>query len=86
MSMFNTVGNVSGSTDRKANTLRKLERMGAAINRIGEHYLECAKAEIDAGKGLLDGMFFSPTYWREYLCAAILWLTYRNFLGAPLGK
>lgn len=54
------------------------ERMGAVINRIGAHYLECAKAEIDAGKGLLDGfviwgdvaykngMFFSPNYWREY--------------------
>lgn len=54
------------------------ERMGAVINRIGEHYLECAKAEIDAGNGLLDGfviwgdvaykqgMFFSPTYWRTY--------------------
>lgn len=54
------------------------ERMGAVINRIGAHYLECAKAEIDAGKGLLDGfviwgdvaykkgLFFSPNYWREY--------------------
>ena len=54
------------------------ERMGAAINRIGAHYLECAEAEIEAGKGLLDGfviwgdvaykkgMFFSPNYWREY--------------------
>jgi len=54
------------------------ERMGAVIHRIGAHYLECARAEIDAGKGLLDGfviwgdvaykkgMFFSPSYWREY--------------------
>ena len=54
------------------------ERMGAVINRIGAHYLECAKAEIEAGKGFLDGfviwgdvaykkgMFFSPRYWREY--------------------
>ena len=54
------------------------ERMGAVINRIGAHYLECAKAEIEAGKGLLDGfviwgdvaykkgMFFSPNYWRQY--------------------
>jgi hypothetical protein len=54
------------------------ERMGAVINRIGEHYLECAKGAIDAAKGLLDGfyiwgdvaykkgMFFSPLYWREY--------------------
>ncbi|MEI6175813.1 MAG: uroporphyrinogen decarboxylase family protein [Verrucomicrobiota bacterium] len=54
------------------------ERMGEAINRIGAFYYEMAKAEIDAGKGLLDGfviwgdvaykngMFFSPNYWREY--------------------
>src|ERR1019366_1342186 len=31
------------------------ERMGAVLNRIGAHYLECARAEIDAGRGLLDG-------------------------------
>ena len=54
------------------------ERMGKVINRIGEFYLECAKAEIKAGEGLLDGfviwgdvaykqgMFFSPDYWRKY--------------------
>ena len=54
------------------------ERMGAVINRIGAHYVECAKAAIDAAEGLLDGfvvwgdvaykknMFFSPVYWREY--------------------
>ena len=54
------------------------DRMGAVINRIGAHYLECAKAEIDAAAGLLDGfviwgdvaykkgMFFSPVYWRQY--------------------
>jgi uroporphyrinogen decarboxylase len=54
------------------------ERMGAVINRIGAHYLECARAEMEAGRGLLDGfviwgdvaykkgMFFSPKYWREY--------------------
>jgi len=54
------------------------ERMGTVINRIGAHYVECAKAEIDAGRGLLDGfviwgdvaykkgLFFSPRYWREY--------------------
>jgi uroporphyrinogen-III decarboxylase len=52
--------------------------MGVVINRIGAHYLECAKAAVDAGQGLLDGfviwgdvaykkgMFFSPAYWREY--------------------
>ena len=27
------------------------DRMGAVINRIGAHYLECARAEIDAGSG-----------------------------------
>ncbi|MCH8118103.1 MAG: hypothetical protein IIC00_00075 [Planctomycetes bacterium] len=54
------------------------ERMGKVINRIGQFYLECAKASIEAGEGLLDGfviwgdvaykdsMFFSPDYWREY--------------------
>lgn len=54
------------------------ERMGKVINRIGQFYLECAKACIEAGGGLLDGfviwgdvaykdsMFFSPDYWREY--------------------
>jgi len=54
------------------------ERMGKVINRIGQFYLDCAKAQIDAAKGLLDGfviwgdvayknnMFFSPDYWRSY--------------------
>jgi len=54
------------------------QRMGAVVNRIGAHYLQCAKAEMDAGQGLLDGfviwgdvaykkgLFFSPNYWREY--------------------
>jgi len=54
------------------------DRMGAVINRIGEFYLECAKASMDAADGLLDGYviwgdvayrngpFFSPDYWREY--------------------
>lgn len=54
------------------------ERMGKVINRIGAFYLECAKAQIDAAKDLLDGfviwgdvaykqnLFFSPAYWREY--------------------
>lgn len=52
--------------------------MGKAINRIGQFYLECAKAEIAAAENLLDGfviwgdvayrndMFFSPDYWRRY--------------------
>ncbi|MFC1763783.1 uroporphyrinogen decarboxylase family protein [Planctomycetota bacterium] len=54
------------------------EKMGACINRIGQFYLDCTKAQIEAAKGLLDGlviwgdvaykngMFFSPAYWREY--------------------
>jgi uroporphyrinogen decarboxylase len=54
------------------------ERMGETINRIGQFYLDCLKAEIRAADGLLDGMviwgdvayksslFFSPAYWRTY--------------------
>jgi uroporphyrinogen decarboxylase len=54
------------------------ERMGRVCDRIGEFYLECAKAELKAGEGLLDGfviwgdvaykngMFFSPDYWRAH--------------------
>ena len=54
------------------------QRIGKVINRIGQFYLDCAKAEIQAANGLLDGfviwgdvaykrgMFFSPDYWREY--------------------
>jgi uroporphyrinogen-III decarboxylase len=54
------------------------ERMGEAINRIGQFYLDCMKAQIQAADGRLDGMviwgdvaykntmFFSPTYWRTY--------------------
>lgn len=54
------------------------DRMGEQINRIGQFYLDCAKAQIEAADGLLDGfviwgdvayrnnMFFSPDYWRQY--------------------
>ena len=54
------------------------ERMGEVINRIGQFYLNCAKAQIEAAEGFLDGfviwgdvayknnMFFSPDYWRQY--------------------
>ena len=54
------------------------ERMGECINRIGQFYLDMAKAQIDAADGLIDGfmiwgdvaygkgMFFSPDYWRQY--------------------
>jgi len=55
------------------------DRLGAVINRIGAFYLAMAKAEIEAGKGLLDGFviwgdfaykqgtFMAPSYWRRYL-------------------
>src|SRR5512136_2410071 len=54
------------------------ERMGAVIARLGAFYLEMAKAEIEAGAGLLDGFviwgdvaykkctFMSPQYWRQH--------------------
>lgn len=54
------------------------QRMGAVINRIGAFCLDMAKAEMQAGAGLLDGFvlwgdvaykqgtFVSPAYWREY--------------------
>ncbi len=54
------------------------ERMGHAINRIGQFYLDCLRAEIEAADGLLDGMviwgdvayrnslLFAPDYWRSY--------------------
>ena len=73
------------------------ERMGAIINRIGAHYLECAKAEMEAGKGLLDGfviwgdvaykkgMFFSPRYWREYFKPWVARMTeYAHANGLPV--
>jgi len=53
------------------------DRMGKVIAKIGQFYLDCAKAQIDAAGGLLDGfviwgdvaykksMFFSPDYWRQ---------------------
>jgi uroporphyrinogen decarboxylase len=54
------------------------DRMAKVIYRIGSHYYECAKAEMEVGRGSLDGfviwgdvaykkgMFFSPSYWREH--------------------
>ena len=54
------------------------DEMGEVINRIGAFYLAMAKAEIEAGAGLLDGFviwgdvaykkctFMSPAYWRQY--------------------
>ena len=52
------------------------ERMAKVIAKIGQFYLDCTKAQIDAADGLLDGFviwgdvaykkatFFSPDYWR----------------------
>jgi uroporphyrinogen decarboxylase len=73
------------------------ERMGEVANRIGAYYLECAKAEIDAGRGLLDGfviwgdvaykngMFFSPRYWREYFKPWVAGMTeYAHANGLPV--
>ncbi len=54
------------------------EQFGEQINRIGQFYLDCMKAQIEAASGLLDGMviwgdvaykqtmLFDPEYWREY--------------------
>jgi len=54
------------------------DRLGVAINRIGQFYLDCVKAQIHAADGLLDGMviwgdvaysktmLFDPEYWRTY--------------------
>ena len=83
--VFGSMGEVSECLTRLIGQINAMmwmgefpERMGAVINRIGAHYLESAKAEIDAGAGLLDGfviwgdvaykkgLFFSPAYWREY--------------------
>jgi len=54
------------------------DQLGLAINRIGQFYLDCMKAQINAAEGLLDGMviwgdvaysqtlLFHPDYWRTY--------------------
>lgn len=54
------------------------EQFGEQINRIGQFYLDCMKAQIEAAEGLLDGMviwgdvafkqtmLFDPEYWRTY--------------------
>jgi uroporphyrinogen decarboxylase len=54
------------------------DRLGESINRIGQFYLDCVKAQIAAAKDYLDGfviwgdvaytrsMLFDPEYWREY--------------------
>ncbi|MFZ2656271.1 MAG: uroporphyrinogen decarboxylase family protein [Victivallales bacterium] len=59
------------------------DEMGKTIDRIGEFYVENAKAAIDAGNGLLDGFvvwgdvaykngtFMSPDYWREHFRPAV---------------
>jgi uroporphyrinogen decarboxylase len=54
------------------------DELGECINKIGQFYLDCTKAQIAAAGGLLDGfviwgdvafkqtMLFDPEYWREY--------------------
>jgi hypothetical protein len=54
------------------------DELGACINKIGQFYLDCTKAQIAAADGMLDGMviwgdvaykqtmLFDPEYWREY--------------------
>ncbi|WP_430972172.1 uroporphyrinogen decarboxylase family protein [Sunxiuqinia rutila] len=54
------------------------DQFGVQINRIGQFYLDCMKAQIKAADGLLDGMviwgdvaykqtmLFDPEYWRMY--------------------
>jgi uroporphyrinogen decarboxylase len=54
------------------------DELGACINKMGQFYLDCTKAQIAAADGLLDGfviwgdvaykesMLFDPVYWREY--------------------
>lgn len=54
------------------------DELGECINRIGQFYLDCTKAQIAAANGMLDGMviwgdvaykqtmLFDPEYWREY--------------------
>jgi hypothetical protein len=71
------------------------ERFGKQLLRIGEFYYQCAEAEIEAGKGWLDGfviwgdvayrngMFFSPDYWRTYFkptVKAMIELCHKNDL------
>ena len=52
--------------------------LGTSINRTGQFYLDCTKAQLDAAGDFLDGlviwrdmvykkgMFFSPDYRRMY--------------------
>lgn len=54
------------------------DRLGSVINRIGQFYLDCTKAQIKAAGGLLDGfviwgdvaykesLLFDPEYWRQF--------------------
>ena len=54
------------------------DELGECIHKIGQFYLDCTKAQIAAGEGLLDGfviwgdvafkqtMLFDPEYWRQY--------------------
>ena len=73
------------------------DEMGAVIQRLGEFYLQCAQAEIDAANGLLDGLviwgdvaykqglFFSPDYWRTYFKPTVARMVeYAHARGLPV--
>ncbi len=83
--VFGSMGEVSECLTRligQENTFMWMglhpERMGECINRIGQFYVDCTRAMLEAGRGLIDGlviwgdvaykrgMFFSPDYWRRY--------------------
>jgi hypothetical protein len=71
----------------QANTLLWIgmypDRLGKAIERIGQFYVECTKAQIEAAEGSIDGMvlwgdvaytksmLFCPDYWREYFKSVV---------------
>jgi uroporphyrinogen-III decarboxylase len=54
------------------------DRMGAVLERVGQFYLDCAKAQIEAARPWLDGFviwgdvaykrstFMRPDYWRQH--------------------
>jgi hypothetical protein len=83
--VFGSIGECSECLTRlvgQANALLWIgmypQRMGKVVERIGDFYVECTKAQIGAADGLLDGMviwgdvaytrsmFFSPDYWRRH--------------------
>ncbi len=83
--VFGSIGECSECLTRligQANALLWIgmhpRRMGKVIERIGDFYVKCTKAQIEAADRMLDGMviwgdvaytrsmLFSPDYWRRY--------------------